>query len=712
MSLFPEHSALFGSASVSETFNADLQRHIHGTLPKGHVYQLGMPSAILLSTGIPYLPIELNAAMLDVKSSVKYKNPHPFHLHELQNLPDAMQNPIMIFDSKTRKDSKVILIELKSKGVNFVIALQVNYNKGNRLNISIINSVRSVYPKNNQSAIIEWVKTGLLRYANKIKAKTFATELRSNCAEVGSKGLNSFAKIVQNFKNPTLSEKKSLLGMNAPEERFIAAVAENALANMWLPRSQNIYTKAREYGIQADSSQIKELYEVGIMRALKNRLTEDMYDNYLTAQKIYENQKAINLRTSTSIMLQQYSTPLPLAYLAGAYVAWQQDTLATYFEPSAGNGLLTVALPNKCTTVNEIDRVRRKNLEDFGGYCSVLNYDASRHIGALNRFDGIITNPPFGSVESEKVAGYTITKLEHIMAIRALEYMTSAGRAAIIIGGHTKWDVYGKIAGRQDVSFLCYLHKHYHVEDCINIEGKLYAKQGTTFPIRLILINGRKTTPEGTAPLKTDRDTTVRSFEELWGRVSVYFKREQTKDTDSDRRWRLARAQAIKIQLELEMRGLGNPALFQYFTGSIAELVRISKTTLNSVVKKQISKVSSKLLRDLTQKGVYITNDYYHTIDNNAIAHTLKRHGSKNECLQGQIPITETDFSKISYIINNYDTIKIEKNPRKQDVIIYSKEYADGTIYYVEEVRIGRKELAMDSMRKRKKTSPAIADYK
>ncbi len=282
-------------------------------------------------------------------------------------------------------------------------------------------------------------------------------------------------------------------------------------------------------GVQADETQIKELYEVAIMRALKSRLTDNVQANYETAQEIYKKQINFAHRTSNSVMLQQYSTPLPLAYLAGAYVAHKQQKNAIYFEPSAGNGLLTVALPNDFTTVNEIDKNRRKNLSAFGDYANIMNLDASKSFDDDKYYNGIITNPPFGRWNTEKIGGCPVSKLEHIMAIRALDTMKDSGRAAIIIGGHTEWDKYDRVENGANRYFLSYLHHFYHVDDVINIDGQMYAKQGTTFPIRLILINGRKTTPEGTAPLKTERDITVHTFEQLWDRMACYFSPNKTK---------------------------------------------------------------------------------------------------------------------------------------------------------------------------------------
>ena len=107
---------------------------------------------------------------------------------------------------------------------------------------------------------------------------------------------------------------------DTPEENFIAEI--NATENKL--NKQKIIDIAYKNGVNADETQIKELYEVAIMRALKNRLTNDIYKNYQTALEIYNNQVNFAHRTSNSIMLQQYSTPLPLAYLASAYVAHKQ----------------------------------------------------------------------------------------------------------------------------------------------------------------------------------------------------------------------------------------------------------------------------------------------------------------------------------------------------------------------------------------------------
>ncbi|MDR1225954.1 MAG: hypothetical protein LBK47_03535, partial [Prevotellaceae bacterium] len=79
---------------INARFNEELQQQVEGAQPKGHVYKLGMPLAILQSTGIPDFPIEMTSSKLDEKSQ---KRGHEFDLSDAVNLPQAIQNPIAIF---------------------------------------------------------------------------------------------------------------------------------------------------------------------------------------------------------------------------------------------------------------------------------------------------------------------------------------------------------------------------------------------------------------------------------------------------------------------------------------------------------------------------------------------------------------------------------------------------------------------------------------
>lgn len=120
---------------------------------------------------------------------------------------------------------------------------------------------------------------------------------------------------------------------------------------------------------------------------------------------------------------------------------------------------------------------------------------------------------------------------------------------------------------------------------------------------------------------------------------------------------------------------------------------------------------SSNLVKMLGDMGAIVDESYRHVIDNNAIRHILKTHGGKSEILRGQIPITQRDMYRIPTIFSEYDTINIDNNRREQTLVIYTKTFDDGVLFYVEEIRLGRRELAASTLYKRKKEdSPTLIE--
>ncbi|MCL2681956.1 MAG: hypothetical protein FWE63_00555 [Bacteroidales bacterium] len=118
---------------------------------------------------------------------------------------------------------------------------------------------------------------------------------------------------------------------------------------------------------------------------------------------------------------------------------------------------------------------------------------------------------------------------------------------------------------------------------------------------------------------------------------------------------------------------------------------------------------SAKELSDAT--GLKITTEYKHIVDKSGINHAFNHHGNDTEKLRGQMRLTDEDILKIPEIIIYYDDVRRPLNqkgdPAKtyngNDLIQYEKTFHDGTTYYVEEVRTGKKELVFSSMWKRKR---------
>jgi len=321
--------------------------------------------------------------------------------------------------------------------------------------------------------------------------------------------------------------------LNPSEKKYVVAITSDLERHVKHSKS-TIEKLAASFGI-TNKNLVKELTELAIVNIARKLAHEPLpiEDRYHSIVELYKHQVNLSHRTSESIRLQQYSTPAPISYLAGVFCGIDNNN-GHYFEPSAGNGLMTIAGKPSLFIVNEVDDIRRHNLL-AQGFKEVLNQDASKPFERFkNRFNAVLTNPPFGSLpEPERIGSYWTKILDHKMAVVALETMKNTGKAAIIIGGHTKWDAKGRIQKGKNRDFFLYLYRNYEVIDVINIDGhKLYSRQGTAFDVRLILIDGRKTKPEGFPPIEKNPPKPVDTFQELYDRVIKWVDEYDTIKTD------------------------------------------------------------------------------------------------------------------------------------------------------------------------------------
>jgi len=260
---------------------------------------------------------------------------------------------------------------------------------------------------------------------------------------------------------------------------------------------------AQKYGIERKDV-AKEYAEYAIVKTAR-RIIADKHNQtgpcFEALRQMYQIQPSLTHRTSLTAIHQQYSTPAPIAYLMGKYA--QVDKPGLYFEPTAGTGLLTIAGNQKDWIVNEIDKNRLDILRDQH-FKKVISQDATTPFNELSKdmFDAVVTNPPFGNTKhSVQFGKYQVSGLEQQIACRALQYMKDSGRASIIIGGYTEYDDMGRLKSKKDMGFFNYLYHYFNLEDVINVSGEVYRKQGAGYPIRIILINGRKSEPKGVFPL-------------------------------------------------------------------------------------------------------------------------------------------------------------------------------------------------------------------
>ena len=160
-------------------WNSVLDSYINGDMKSNaHMTVFEHTPAVLRELGAPDLPINIDKDILDkITGIVKTRSGtrHSIPASELRGLQIELDNPIAVFDSKTRDDSLVVLTRIVDRENNekAVVALHLDKSQG----AIEVNDIASAYGKDKQS-IENWTAWRLLRYVNKQARKSSAKWLQ------------------------------------------------------------------------------------------------------------------------------------------------------------------------------------------------------------------------------------------------------------------------------------------------------------------------------------------------------------------------------------------------------------------------------------------------------------------------------------------------------------------------------------------------------
>lgn len=184
----------------NERFNRELEQQVAGTLPVGHIYNLGKPGSILQSAGFPNDDIELSATHLKEKS---LQDNHPYDISDVRDLVKAINDPLAVFVYGKINKSQNVVAEIERDGKKFVVGVHFNQERG----VCRVSSIRGLYNKDN-AEWLNWISQGKLLYANKEKIQDLIAKQQTNLADVNYLDLNFVTKIVENFENPKFIDEK------------------------------------------------------------------------------------------------------------------------------------------------------------------------------------------------------------------------------------------------------------------------------------------------------------------------------------------------------------------------------------------------------------------------------------------------------------------------------------------------------------------------
>lgn len=188
-------------------------------------------------------------------------------------------------------------------------------------------------------------------------------------------------------------------------------------------------------------------------------------------------------RSEESQQFQQFSTPMPLAYVAARAAGIMPADLV--LEPSAGTGLMAIfaELARARLALNEYAPLRNGLLERLFLGSQVTQHDAAHIDDYLDRAVRptlVLMNPPFSN--GVHVEGrMTDAAWRHLAS--AFARLAPGGRLVAITGSslspdNPKWrDAFVRLQGRGTVLFSAAIH------------GSAYARHGTTMETRLTVID-------------------------------------------------------------------------------------------------------------------------------------------------------------------------------------------------------------------------------
>lgn len=188
-------------------------------------------------------------------------------------------------------------------------------------------------------------------------------------------------------------------------------------------------------------------------------------------------------RDEASNALQQFSTPLPLAFVAANAAGLAASDLV--LEPSAGTGLLAVfvELAESRLHLNELADKRASILEGLFPKTRVTRFDAAHiddHLDPEVRPTVVLMNPPFSV--AAKVKGHSgHADFRHLCS--AFARLAGGGRLVAITGANLD------PSSRQWCGAFSRLQRSGRVVFSAPIDGRVFARHGTTASTRLTVID-------------------------------------------------------------------------------------------------------------------------------------------------------------------------------------------------------------------------------
>ena len=154
--------------NVAGKFSKQVDTWLSGSMKADEYFKLGETPVVLQEIGADNQPLVMSYSVMGRITGLK----HNISIDEIKNIPQAVNDPIMVFKSATVDNAFVVLTELKDKSENDVV-VAIHMNKKQKH--VFINRISSIYGKENVSYFVKkQFEAGNVKYMDKIKSQNWS----------------------------------------------------------------------------------------------------------------------------------------------------------------------------------------------------------------------------------------------------------------------------------------------------------------------------------------------------------------------------------------------------------------------------------------------------------------------------------------------------------------------------------------------------------
>ena len=122
--------------------------------------------------------------------------------------------------------------------------------------------------------------------------------------------------------------------------------------------------------------------------------------------------------------------------------------------------------------------------------------------------------------------------------------------------------------------------------------------------------------------------------------------------------------------------------------------------------------VTDEAADEILKRTGHDVHGYVHSVTDSDLSHIRNRHGEGNEARDDQIPLDPDEYVRVPEVVTSPDDVKrggLTKSSHLE-TIVYEKKFDDGVTIVVEEIRTGRRKLALRTAYKKIPSTPDVPE--